>query len=70
LLDVQIGLKPKDDIRDLMPPSYQNEVFRFLNQESKYLELMRHDRKKLKKDCKRKKDDFLRSKLAQVEAME
>lgn len=70
LLDVQIGLKPKEDIRDLMPPSYQNEVFRFLNQEPKYLELMRLDRKKLKKDCKRKKDDTLRAKLQEIEKRE
>lgn len=70
LLDVQIGYKPKDDIRDLMPPSYQNEVFRFLNQEHKYFELMRQDRKKLKKDCKRNKDDELRDKLIEMEKAE
>lgn len=67
LLDVQIGLKPKDDIRDLMPPSYQNEVFRFLNQEQRYLDLLRLDRKKLKKDCKRKKDDILKNKLIEAD---
>jgi hypothetical protein len=46
-----------------MPKSYQNEIFRFLPKEEKYLEMMKADRKKLKKDCKKKQDDDLRNKL-------
>lgn len=67
LIDMQVGLEPKEDIRDLMPPSYQNEVFRFLNQEQKYLEMMKAERKKLKKDLKKKKGDELLLKLMKAD---
>ena len=70
MIDVQIGLRPKDCILDIMPPSYRGEVFRFVNEEQKYLNLMRLDRKKLKKDCKRKKDDELSAKLQEIERRE
>ena len=67
LIDMQVGLEPKEDIRDLMPPSYQNEVFRFLNQEQKYLVMMRAERKKLRKDLKKKKGDELLQKLMKAD---
>jgi RNA recognition motif-containing protein len=67
LIDIQVGLQAKEDIRDIMPQSYQNEVFRFMGQEQKYQDMMKVERKKLRKDLKKKKGDELLIKLMQAD---
>lgn len=67
LIDVQIGFTEKHDISDIMDGSYSNRVREFERKKDLYEELMRQDRKKLKKDCKRKKDSSLRKKLIEIE---
>ena len=70
LIDVQIGRLPKDDISDLMPGFYRRMVAEFAQKRDEYEDLMRIDRKKLKKDCKRKKDMSLKRKIMEMEKEE
>lgn len=70
LLGVQIGKDPKHDIEDLMSEEYQIMAEEWEQKFERYYELLLYDRKKLKKECKRKKDKLLKGILVEMDKEE
>lgn len=67
LLGVQIGREPKHDISKYLPPSYKKMAKYWEHKREVYEDIFAIDRRKLKKECKRKKDKSLKRILFQME---
>jgi len=70
LLNIQIGRKKKIDLTGVLDEGYGKMAEKWDDIEARYEELLRFDRKKLKKECKRKKDKSLKKILFQMEKEE
>lgn len=70
LLNVQIGKEPKHDIRHLMSQEYASMADEWERKFKEYRKLLLYDRKKLKKECKRKKDKELKKILVEMDKVE
>ena len=67
LLDVQLDRVPKHDISRFMPKLYIELRKEWTKKIDLYKEILKLDRKKLKKECKRKKDHVLKKLLNLIE---
>lgn len=70
LLGIQIGKDPRHDISWMMPKEYGEMERDWHKKQEIYQRLVLFDRKKLKKECKRKKDKELKSILVEMDRIE